>query len=263
VCETPHLQGYIRFENAMRFESVRSLLMDNHVEEMYSDTGAAIRYAQKEGDFEEFGKRPLDQKAKGKAGADMWKGVWEAAREGKLEDIPEKIRFTHIKQIEHIHQRYGNHKPPKPEIELKDWQDKACDILNHPPDSRQIFIFVDYIGGAGKSTFCRWLMNMYEGVEMYGASKSSDISYCVKNPKIALFDFARCMADSSPWNAVEMVKNGCVFNSKYESGMKFFSIPHVFVFTNTPPESGKLSVDRIVTIELSKPSASSSSWINK
>jgi len=104
-------------------------------------------------------------------------------------------------------------------------------------------------------------MHMYEGVEMFGAGKSSDLCCAVKSPKIALFDFARCMSDSSPWNAVEQIKNGCVFNAKYDSGMKFFPVPHVFVFTNSLPDSNKLSADRLVITELSKPSASSPTWI--
>lgn len=261
MCGTPHLQGFIRFKNAVRFDTVRSMLFGAHVEPMYSDIGAAIRYAQKEGNIEEFGKRPMDQKSKGEAGAAAYEEAWELAKEGKIDEILPSLRIRFLKTFEHISQRYGNNKPAKPEIELKDWQLKACSILDNPPHSRELYVFVDPVGGAGKSTFCQWIMNMYEGVEMFGAGKSSDIAHTVKKPKIALFDFSRCMADSSPWNAVEMIKNGCVFSSKYESGMKYFPKPHVFVFTNTPPESNKLSADRLVIIELSKPSASSSSWI--
>lgn len=261
MCGTPHLQGFIRFPILKSFELVRTMLFGAHVEAMRETTGAAIRYCQKDGDIEEFGKRPMDQKDKGQAGADMWDAVWEAAKEGKFEEIPSKIRIKHMKTIEHINMKYGNQKPPKPEIELKEWQEKLCEVLNKDPTDREIHIVVDPVGGAGKSTFASWLMHMYEGVEVFRSGKSTDLAHILKQPKIAIFDFARSLDEFRPWSFVEQVKDGTVWSPKYESCMKYFPRPHVIVFTNSPLEPGKLSQDRPVVWELSKPSASSPSWI--
>jgi len=133
VCDTPHLQGFIRFNSKKAFEQVRSILFGAHVEAMYSDTGAAIAYAQKDGDFEEFGKRPLSQKEKGQAGAAAYQEAWELAKEGKIDEISPLLRIRYLKTFEHIQLKYGNNKPPKPEIELKDWQERICHILSSPP----------------------------------------------------------------------------------------------------------------------------------
>jgi len=44
---------------------------------------------------------------------------------------------------------------------------------------------------------------------------------------------------------MEQMKNGRIFSSKYQSGFKFFSRPHVVVFANVYPPFGAFSKDRL------------------
>ena len=59
---TPHLQGYIYFENKQRFDSVRKLIKNNHVEEQRGTIDQAVDYCKKENDFIEIGSKPVNGK---------------------------------------------------------------------------------------------------------------------------------------------------------------------------------------------------------
>lgn len=249
MCLTFHLQGFIVFKTLKAKKQVMELGL-GHISEMYSTFEDCIAYCKKDGDYMEAGTAPCSQKEKGAKCKELYEGVWKAAAEGRIMDIPEKIRFKHVKQIEHIQAKYGRHLPSCPDIELKDWQEQLFEHLQQEPDSRKIIVIVDKEGGQGKSTFCRWLMNKIDGVELFTGGASKDISYMVKSPKVALFDFARCHEEHLPWYAVESIKNGAVANAKYESAMKFFDTPHVVVFTNHEVPVGVLSEDRLKIIDI-------------
>lgn len=249
---TYHLQGFVNFNSLKSLKQVMELGL-GHVTRMYSTQAQAMDYCKKDMDWMEAGRMPMNPAEKGQACKDLYKGCWDAAKEGRLDDIPESIRFRHIKAIEHIQAKYGRHLPPCPDIELKDWQEELYEHLQNEPDSRKILIIIDKEGGQGKSTFCRWLLHKIDGVELFSGGTSKDIAYALKSPKVALFDFARCLEEHRPWNIVEQVKNGAVFNSKYESGMNYFPIPHVVVFTNQDVEEGKLSEDRIWIKDITPP----------
>ncbi len=56
--------------------------------------------------------------------------------------------------------------------------------------------------------------------------------------------------DHVNYEVIESVKNGIVYNTKYESEMRVYKIPHVIVFSNERPDETKLSHDRWDIIEL-------------
>lgn len=262
--ETPHLQGYIYFVNQKSMRKVLSLFKDwhPHLETQQGSIEEAATYCKKDGNFFEQGEMPAEKgQGGGQKEIERWKLALEAAKEGRIDDIPPDIFLRHYNVIKAIKRDYDKSRPVLPNIVLKDWQTTLLHDLQQEPDERVIHIIIDPVGGAGKSTFCRWLINNEEGVEIFGSGATKDIALAIKKPRIALFDFARCCSEARPWNIVEQVKNGMVFNSKYESGMKYFPIPHVVVFTNQPVEPGKLSLDRMNNVWLSQPSASSSSFI--
>lgn len=255
--ETPHLQGYLYFENALRGSTISKYFKDwhPHLETQAGTPSQAAEYCKKDGEFWEQGDLPIDDKKKGEKEKEKWEDIWKCAKENRLDDIPAKQRVLYYKTFLSIAKDFDTSKPELPEIVLKDWQQALYEALQEEPDSRKIHIIIDPVGGAGKSTFCRWLINKIDGVQIFGSGASKDIAYAIKSPeklKICLFDFARCTAEARPWNIVEQVKNGMVFNSKYESCMKYFPPPHVVVFTNQEVEPGKLSEDRMNCVYLSQ-----------
>lgn len=261
---TPHLQGFIYFENKKSMKQVLKYFPNHHphLETMQGTAKQAADYCKKEQNFQEYGEIPLE---KGKGGGDIEKERWNQAlidaKAGRIDEIPADIFLRHYNVIKAIKRDYDVTKPVLPNIILHEWQENLLETLKQSPDERLIHIIIDPVGGAGKSTFCRWLIHNLEGVEIFGSGASKDIALAIKKPRVALFDFARCVAEARPWNIVEQVKNGMVFNSKYESGMKYFPIPHVVVFTNQAVEPGKLSDDRMNCVWLSQPKPTSDHFI--
>lgn len=244
---TPHLQGTVVFPHPLRLSAAIKTLPGAHVE-VTRNLEASIAYSKKDGNFSEYGAPPSQGRR-----SDLQKAV-DAAKSGlslkSLRAEHPEVMCRYSAFIEQV--RADNLKPSCPSIELRPWQLSLLDVLKSPPDDRSIYLLIDPVGGAGKSTFCRYLYATQDGVELFGSAKSADIACAVSEPKIALFDFSRSLDEFRPWGMVESVKNGVVFSGKYKSGVKLFSSPHVVVFTNSDIEPNKLSIDRIKRVWLSE-----------
>lgn len=55
---TPHLQGYVRFPNAVRLATLKKIMPRAHLEIAKGNAESNITYCSKEGNFEERGERP-------------------------------------------------------------------------------------------------------------------------------------------------------------------------------------------------------------
>jgi len=106
---TPHLQGTCVFSSQKSESAARKALAGCHVE-VCKDLQASIEYCKKDGQFTERGEAPQSHKARGAAGGekekDRWKKIREAAEEGRLEEIPDQIRFMHSKCVNY-HREQG------------------------------------------------------------------------------------------------------------------------------------------------------------
>lgn len=133
----------------------------------------------------------------------------------------------------------------------KKWQDQLRSELinNNGYDNkyyRKIIICVDVEGGAGKTDFATWFMdNFPEHTAYFPYGKIADMAYAIpKDPKYIFFDIPRTQQEHINWSAIELLKNGILFSSKYESGFKRFNRPHVIVMLNEYPDMNALSRDR-------------------
>lgn len=128
-------------------------------------------------------------------------------------------------------------------------------ILESEPDDRTIHWVFDHRGCSGKTSLAKHLCLTRKDV-IYVGGKSSDMKFGVtkwleKNELWAvLIDLARSQEQYVSYQGIEEVKNGIFFNTKYESSMVVFDIPHVIVFANFEPEIPKLSTDRwhVITV---------------
>ena len=77
------------------------------------------------------------------------------------------------------------------------------------------------------------------------SGKYSDIAYAYDNHDICIFDFKRSQ-DAETWSykAIEAIRDGFLFSSKYTSCCKINSGSKLLVFSNVYPELKKLSSDR-------------------
>lgn len=201
-----HLQGCLEFKHARHFNALHKLWPGMHLE-ITKDVEASREYCSK-----------------------------TETRTGKL--------LTNI--------RVKNIKDPLNEREPKHWQTNILELIGTEPDDRTINWFWDPVGGVGKTSLAKHLCIKRPNEVLYISGKSSDIKYGItsflenaKNDlKICIFDFTRSTEAFISYQAIEEVKNGIFYNTKYESKMILFNSPHIIIFANFPPDQEKLSKDR-------------------
>lgn len=81
---TPHLQGYLRFQNPVTLKRVKLLLPRAHLEIQKGTVDQAIEYCEKDGDFVQYGERP---KSGGKGTKEMWRKILTWAESGEYDRI--------------------------------------------------------------------------------------------------------------------------------------------------------------------------------
>lgn len=144
---------------------------------------------------------------------------------------------------------YGFPKPVKVIEELYPWQASIRDIAITEADDRTIHWYWEEKGNIGKSAFIKYMIVKHQVLLCCGG-KYSDIVNLVFNQDMnetqaVFFDIPRANKGSVSYAALESIKNGMVCNTKYETGVKVFNSPHVFVFANFPPmDLDALSSDR-------------------
>lgn len=148
---------------------------------------------------------------------------------------------------------YTNIRLPKPLRLIKDlyeWQQRIVDLVQNEPDDRTVYWYWEETGNIGKTALCKYLCVKYNAICLSG--KGSDCKYAIVKfhentgtyPDIILYDIPRVMNDYVSYDALESIKNGLFFSTKYESCQVVMNSPWVFCFSNSPPDTSKMSLDR-------------------
>ena len=135
--------------------------------------------------------------------------------------------------------------------ELWDWQQEVKErCMSSSADDRVINFIIDLKGNMGKSKFCKY-MCYHHGALMLPWGRTGDILNLVvkKGAKeIYLFDLSRSKpqdwAKDDISAAMEQIKNGHIVNMKYETNDFMMCPPHVWCFSNSPPNLSSMSLDR-------------------
>lgn len=141
---------------------------------------------------------------------------------------------------------------------LYPWQQELVDLVQTKPHSRKIYWYFDKRGGRGKSTLAKYMYFHHKILTLTFGSAGDLLNLVAKLPpkKAYIFDLSRTKggqhAMSDIYQALESVKNGYFINTKYETSVTIFDIPHVIVFSNHLPEMSKLSRDRWVIKKMSQ-----------
>jgi len=140
-------------------------------------------------------------------------------------------------------------KDPMDGLELYEWQKKLLELIIKPPTYRKITWIYESKGNAGKSVFSKHLVMKYDALCVIG--KAADVKHGfvelnkVQDIPIVIWDIPRCIdVDYISYTAIEEILNGCLYSTKYESGMCIFNPPHIIVFSNQEPDRSKCSNDR-------------------
>lgn len=103
---TKHLQGFVHLKNAKTFEAARKALQKinggTHIEIARGSFSQNVAYCSKDGDFTEYGKRPLDVAERtAKATEVSISEKWRLVKEGAFEALPPenlaKYEYAHFK----------------------------------------------------------------------------------------------------------------------------------------------------------------------
>ncbi len=100
--KTPHIQGFIVFKYQKTLTQVRRSLPRAHLTAANGTVGQNVEYCSKDGDYEEWGERPMSKKEQGEAQKNLYAQAWELAKQGRIEEIPEGIRVRCYNQIKRI-----------------------------------------------------------------------------------------------------------------------------------------------------------------
>jgi len=218
-CGTPHLQGFWYFKNARTFVSLKKIWDKLHIEKA-NNIKAAREYC---------------QKSDTKAGATISGGALlvRDPLEGK---------------------------------ELRWWQDDIVKLIATEPDDRTVNWYFDLDGGCGKTSLAKHLCLKYPDEVLYLTGGPANCKYGIcsflhnkvksklvrnsKNLRVIIFDYTRSQDDKVSYQAIEEVKNGLFYNTKYECMMCSYNSPHVIIFANFMPDESKLSADRWNIIDI-------------
>lgn len=255
---TPHLQGYVIFNDRKRLRGVKSVLgARTHCEASRGSEVQASEYCKKDGDFSEFGELSRSPgRPKQPSVADFC--AWVATQSPV--DITEQSCAVNFPSL---WLRYGGrllslsmHLSLHQQLEtrpLRGWQRDLEIELNTEPDDRKVKFIVDKVGGQGKSFFIRWMYTSQPlKVQMLGIGKRDDIAHVIdKSKSIFLINVPRGGMEFLQYTILEQLKDRTVYSPKYQGEMKILTSKcHVVVFCNEDPDMDKMSRDRYDLVEL-------------
>lgn len=248
---TPHLQGYVCFNERKRVGAVRQLFVGAHVEIARRSPEINRSYCSKGGDFVEFG----DIQGCPSQGR---RSDWEDYRQW-LKDEPTWPSDAHIAESWiSLYGRYGRRLLEirdllykKPVLEAgavrPGWQTElAAELSAEPVDDRKIVFYVDENGGVGKTWFVRKWLSEHDDAQMFSTGKVDDIAHALDaSSRVIFFNVPREGMQYLQYRVLESIKDRLVFSPKYASRLKrMIHNPHVVVFCNEHPDMSKLTDDR-------------------
>ncbi|AXQ65787.1 MAG: putative viral replication protein [Cressdnaviricota sp.] len=247
---TPHLQGYIALAKRKRLNQVRTLIPDSHLSVAKGSAAQNHKYCSKEGDFEEYGDIPSSQGKRSDL-EEFKTAVKEGTRSKRILVEEHTEVFAKYPRFVSEYLALTQPEPPVDEHPLHTWQTILDTKLNGAPNDREIVFVVDKTGGNGKTWFAKQWIIKHEDSQYLEMGKKADMAYAL-NPEIKVL-FVNCtrqQAEYMNYSFLESVKDGMVFSTKYESGVKKMQKCHVVVMMNQDPDRELLSEDRYKIIEI-------------
>lgn len=246
---TPHIQGYIQLTQRKRLNQVKEIVSDHgHFEIARGKPQQCKAYCTKvetrTGGPWEYGNMTSPGRRNDLVIArELIKNNPHISISDLAEEVPD-VLAKYPRFISTLKKEYA--RPTRtPLIPRDGWQSLLSTLLNGQPDGRQVNWYWEATGNVGKSYFA---LNFKHIGGRYGyvvtGGRHSDIFYGYDYEPVVFFDWTRDNQETVPYSVMESFKNGYYLNTKYESAPVRFSVPHVVVFANFPPDISKLSIDR-------------------
>ncbi|QMW68700.1 replication-associated protein [Crucivirus-190] len=244
---TKHLQGYIYLKSS---NTRKSLI--KHIGKCYiaprsrrATFEQAITYCKEDGDFYEFGKAPITKHA---TISTRWIILKEEMKKGTpIEELMASNLDLFIKYPSGCKNAYNILRPKvnfdllKEYPTLRPFQKDIIDYVQTQPEKRKILWICDN-GRSGKSELVAHLLTHYKFIYLENA-KTQDIAHAW-NGEHVLFDLPRVSEEHLNYSALESLKNGRIFSSKFDSQSKCYNRPHIIIFANYTPNISSLTMDK-------------------
>lgn len=251
---TEHLQGYIELTKPSRLSAMKKWLTTAHFEARKGTAQQAADYCRKDdsridgpwerGEFGGHQGKRLDLEdvkklvAEGATKRDIYDQCSEAAAK-----YPRFVDALLTWRCEEAAEKILTLTPKYP------WQQMTLDVCDGDVDPRAIYWVHDGVGNHGKTYTAKHLVDAY-GAYYTNGGKAVDLAYAYNGQPVVVFDYVRDSKDYVGYGVIEQLKNGILMSTKYESQIKRFKVPHVFVFANFAPDATKFSADRLRVWEL-------------
>jgi len=134
-------------------------------------------------------------------------------------------------------------------IKLKPWQSSVIELCK-TYEKRKIYVIIDKSGNIGKSTLCTYIRCHGLGRIIPPLNDAKDIMQmvcCMGESPAYLIDMPRALEKkklNQMYTAIETIKSGYAYDTRYKFTEKIFNIPNLIVFTNVVPDLKLLSIDR-------------------
>lgn len=134
---------------------------------------------------------------------------------------------------------------------LYPWQKDLKEYIENGPTSRRgVDVYVDLLGGLGKTFMMKYLRWKKLACVIPPFSKMEDVIQmvmCKPTAKCYVIDIPRGLGDKKMqefWSGIEQIKNGYCYDKRHKFRDRMFKTPKVVVFTNTMPD---VDDDRLLT----------------
>lgn len=210
---TPHLQGMIYFKNDRKFSDMKQLNRRAHWKKTICAKSSLV-YCSDEGK-----QRPENARQ-------FIKGF----------KVKKKLKLIN-------------------ENNLYPYQKTILNICSTEPDNRSIYWIWEPTGNVGKTSIIKLLLHKFkDNIHYCSGGKASDICYQInemdEDCNIFLMNLPRSAEGKVSYNGIEQVKDGLTSSPKYKGGFKIFNPPHVFIFSNFPPDINEISKDKWKIFEI-------------
>lgn len=252
---TPHWQGYCELLSPQRLAALKRWLPTAHFEVARADRIAARAYTRKEDtrvdgpwEFGDFGSGGQGRRSDIALAASH---IDDHGMSGVASAFPEVFVKFHRGLREYA--RAVEPATRDDQFVPRPWQVKVIDFVSGDADDRHVLWVCDSVGNRGKSRLAKYLCCEKGAIQLTG--RIQDMGYAYDKEPIVLFNITRAQVEHSDhiYTFAEMLKDGYIFSTKYESCSKRFRAPHVIVFANVFPKDGMWSADRAIVWDLNNP----------
>jgi len=145
---------------------------------------------------------------------------------------------------------------PFSQIDLLPWQKTVLEAFE-AQDDRGVLVVVDVAGGAGKTTLSKYCQVTRKAQYVPPMGEAQDLmAFAMAKPSAGyIFDMPRSNSVKhvkGMWSAIEQIKNGYLYDKRYQYRDQWIAPPKVMIFTNEEPPEERLSADRWKTIHLER-----------